>query len=271
VVVELKKLVALLSAVRNPGPAILDRLHLRHGAYRLHLRNGQIVELRPQMGDFFGFYEIMLRGDYLASGQWLGTGATVIDVGANIGCFSVLAAQIVGPSGRVFAIEPEESTYRQLLRNIELNRLTNVTPLNLAIGATQGVITLHSDANRLFSSVFSSVNGREVQGKDQEVHMTTLEALMDGNNIRRCDYLKLDCEGAEHSIVANMSHATAQRIPQITLEVHKVPGSDGQMLRKRLENLGYQRIRSSPLPFYAHSLENADRVIPNPERVEQRA
>jgi FkbM family methyltransferase len=271
VITEVGKVLALFSGVRNPVPAILDRLRLRHAPYRLHLRSGLVVELRPQMGDFFGFYEIMLRGDYLGSGQRLGPGATVIDVGANIGCFTLVAARIVGATGQVFAIEPEESTYRQLLRNIELNGLTNVTPLKLAIGAAQRAMTLHSGPNRLFSSVFSSVNGREVQGTDQQVQMTTLDALMNAHHIPRCDYLKLDCEGAEHEIIASMSQTTARRIAQITLEVHKVPGSDAQMLRQRLESLGYRRIGTSMLPFYAHSLENPDQLVPMVEKFEQRA
>ena len=52
----------------------------------------------------------MLRHDYLSSGQTIAPGSTVIDVGANIGCFTMVAAKLVGPTGRVFALEPEEST-----------------------------------------------------------------------------------------------------------------------------------------------------------------
>jgi FkbM family methyltransferase len=250
---ELSKAWALFSAVRNPVPAILDRLRLRRAPYTLRLRNGAQAELRPQMGDLFGFYEIMLRMDYLGSGQRLGPGATVIDVGANIGCFTVVAGRIVGPAGRVIAIEPEESTYQQLLRNIELNRLTNVTPLRMAIGASQGTITLHSHPNRLFSSVFSAVNGREVRGTDQQVPMTTLDELMNAHGISKCDYLKLDCEGAEHHIVGNMSPTTAQRIEQITMEVHKVAGFEGHELATNLERLGYRRVGESTLPYYVRS------------------
>ena len=261
---EFGKGLALFSAVSNPVPAVLDRLGLRHAPYILRLRSGVAIELRPQVGDLFGFYEIMLRKDYLASGQRLDLGATVIDVGANIGCFTVLAASIVGPTGRVFAIEPEESTYRQLLRNISLNRLTNVTPLRLAVGASRGMITLHTDRNRLFSSVFSSVNGREVGGTEQQVQMTTLVELMNAHQIPHCAYLKLDCEGAEHEIIGNMALTTAWRISQITMEVHKVPGFDGQTLKDRLESLGYRRIGTSTLPFYAQALENRD---PDQKRV----
>lgn len=248
---ELQKLMYLLSGVSNPIPAGLDRLGWRRKPYVLRLRtSGDLMELRPQSGDLFGFYEIMLRKDYFAAGQTLRPGGTVIDIGANIGCFSVLAAKIVGPTGHVYAVEPEESTYRQLVRNIQLNRLVNVTPLKLAVGDTEGLITLHADTNRLFSSIFSSVNGHVVKGDDQEVQVTTLESLMNLHGIQRCEYLKLDCEGAEHRIVASLSEAAAARIDQITMELHKVPGFTGDALTHRLGDLGYARVGDSTLPFY---------------------
>jgi FkbM family methyltransferase len=251
VIAQCRKLAALVSGVKNPLPAVLDGLGMGRTPYTMRLRTGDVVELRPGAGDLFGFYEIMLRRDYFASGQKLEAGNTVVDVGANIGCFTVLASKLVGPRGRVIAIEPEQSTYRQLLRNIALNKLSNVIPLNLAIGGSVGVITLHSDSNRLFSSIFSSVNGRAVEGTDQNIKMITLESLMNEHHIIRCDYLKLDCEGAEHEIIAGMSQTTADGIRQITMEVHKVPGSDPQLLKDRLHALGYSRIGTSTLPFYA--------------------
>ena len=247
---DLGKLWALVSGVHNPAPALLDRLGMRHTPYRLRIRNGATIELRPRAGDLFGFYEIMLRRDYLSSGQELVSGATVIDIGANIGCFSILAANLVGPEGRVIAVEPDASTYAQLVRNVSLNGLSNVTAVNCAVGGRNGTITLHSDPNRLFSSVFSSVNGRAVQGRDQEVQMMTLNELMDAHHVERCDYLKLDCEGAEHEIIAGMSQDTARRIGQITMEVHKVPDCDPRQLGSCLEGLGYRRVGTATLPFY---------------------
>jgi len=260
---ELRKLWALLAGVKNPVADVLDRLGLRREPYTLHLRSGAVVELRPRAGDLFGFYEIMLRGDYLASGQRLAAGATVIDVGANIGCFTLVAARAVGQTGRVFAIEPEESTYRQLLRNIGLNKLTNVIPLKLALGALRGTRTLRSDPNRLFSSLFSSVNGREIQGIDQEVEVTTLDALMDAHQIPHCDFLKLDCEGAEHEIIRNMAQTTVRRVAQITMEVHKVPGFDGHTLASHLGTLGYRRVGTSRLPFYVRSAPGPTQLTPS--------
>lgn len=252
---ELRKLMYLLLGVKNPISACLDRFGLMSKPYVLHPRSsGDRIELRPRSGDLFGFYEIMLRKDYVSAGQTLGLGDTVVDVGANIGCFSVLASRLVGPEGRVFAIEPEESTYRQLVRNIHLNGLTNVTPLKLAVGDSERSITLHANSNRLFSSIFSSVNGQVVKGEDQIVQMITLDKLMDTYQIDQCNYLKLDCEGAEHQIVASLSQSIAKRIEQITLEVHKVPGYAGEALAAGLSGLGYTRIGDSTLPFYRRAL-----------------
>jgi FkbM family methyltransferase len=247
---EGRKLLSLMRGVRNPLPAVLDRLGQRRQPYVLRRHDGVSIEVRPGVGDLFGFYEILLRNDYLASGQVLNEGDTVIDVGANIGCFSVLAARVVGPKGRVFAIEPEESTYRQLVRNIELNRLTNVTALKLAVGAECGSLKLHSASNRLFSSFYTSVNGQVVDGIDQDVEVTTLAELMAAHGVLGCDYLKLDCEGAEHEIVRTMSADTAQRIRQITVELHRVPGHDGAVFADRLIELGYEKVGSSTLPYY---------------------
>lgn len=249
---EFQKLLALISSVKNPTAALADKLRLRRSPYTLRLRNGVSMELRPRAGDLFGFYEILLRMDYLAGGQTIAPGDTVIDVGANIGCFTVLASRMAGPAGRVIAVEPEESTYRQLLRNISLNHLENVIPLRRAVGAKRKTVTLHSGGNKLFSSLFTSVDGHGLSGADQQqVQMTTLDEIMDQYRIPRCDYLKLDCEGAEHEIFGEMSAATAQRLSQITMEVHEIPGHDRHTLKESLARLGFQRMGGSAVPFYA--------------------
>lgn len=176
----------------------------------------------------------------------------MIDIGANIGCFTVSAARRAGPSGHVFAIEPEESTFRQLKRNVALNHLTNVTALRMAVGGSEGEIVLHADSNWLFSSIYAEVNGRATtQGSDQRVPVTMLTQLMAAHGIAHCHYLKLDCEGAEHDIVGTLTPASAARIDGITMEVHKVPGHDGQTLAERLAALGVERIGNSTLPHDA--------------------
>jgi hypothetical protein len=85
---------------------------------------------------------------------------------------------------------------------------------------------------------------------------------MSRHGVESCDYLKLDCEGAEHEIVASMTPATARRIAQITMELHKVPGFDAQTLKERLEQLGYRRVGTTTLPYYAQTAEDAPAQAP---------
>jgi hypothetical protein len=117
---DLIKFGALLRAVRNPWSPILDRAGLKRAPYQVRHKDGHLIELRPRAGDLFAFYEILLRRDYTADGQNISDGDVVIDVGANIGCFTILASRAVGPAGRVIAIEPDAANFSQLVHNIAL-------------------------------------------------------------------------------------------------------------------------------------------------------
>lgn len=247
---RIRKLRLLATRVVNPLPTLADRFGIRTSPYRLKLRSGIAIEIRPRVGDLFGFYEILLREDYFSSGQTLAPGDTVVDVGANIGCFALAASKRVGARGRVFAVEPDLATYRQLVRNIELNGVANITPLQVAIADIEGTALLRTADNRLFSSFHSSVNGQEIAGKEQEVKVTTLGGLFATHRIERCHYLKLDCECAEHQIVASLTSAMASRIDQITMEIHRVPGHEFRNLDERLRRLGFGRAGEETLAFY---------------------
>ena len=74
--------------------------------------------------------------------QLLGPGDVFVDVGANIGYFTLLGARLVGSRGRVHALEPSARAYPELVANIERNGLTNVVPERVAAGATSGEATL---------------------------------------------------------------------------------------------------------------------------------
>lgn len=245
------KLTRILVETRNPIPLLLDYVGLRRRPYCVANRNALVVELRPRIGDRYGFYEVLLRNDYLSAGQLIRPGDTVIDVGANIGCFTLLAARRVGPSGRVIAVEPEAHTFEQLERNLELNRATNVTARRLAIGGDRGAVTLYTSAeSALFSSIYTGVNRSEVANEPQTVTMITLADLIRQEAVEHCHYLKMDCEGAEHDIVNSMTLDTAERIDQITLELHRIHGRDPAIMEQKLRGLGFSLVDQERLLFY---------------------
>ncbi len=247
-------LARVLRKVENPIPLVLDRANLRRRPYILRTRNGLAMEIRPRRGDRYTFYETLIRNCYLSQGQRLRPGDTVIDIGANIGCFSVLAARAVGPTGRVIAVEPEQSTFETLRRNVRLNRCENVDIRRLAIGGSSGSATLHVGGSALFSSIYAEVGGTKLEAPThgtgssvQTVPMSTLESLMDDADVQRCSYLKVDCEGAEHDIFREMDERTAGRIDQITMEVHHMPGAEPHRLRSLLTTLGFEQESASLL------------------------
>ncbi len=246
--------VHVLRKVENPVPLLLDRANLRRRSYVLRTRGGLAMEIRPQRGDRYTFYESLIMNSYLSQGQRLRPGDTVIDIGANIGCFTVLAARAVGPTGRVIAVEPEQSTFESLRRNVRLNRCENVDVRRLAIGGSSGSVDLHVSGKTLFSSIYAEVGGAKAEAplhttgsNAQTVSMSTLEALMDDAGVERCNYLKIDCEGAEHDIFREMDEQTAGRIDQITMEVHHVPGAEPEALPSVLTKLGFQQKSASLL------------------------
>jgi FkbM family methyltransferase len=175
-------------------------------------------------------------------------GDTVIDVGANVGCFTVLAARMVGAAGRVIAFEPEPESFRQLVANVEHNRLSNVTMRAVAIGLSNGTALLRTSGTALYSSTFESVDGRRNAGRSSAVQVRTLETMMREMAVERCHYLKMDCEGSEYEIVDSLSVNVASRIDQITLETHEVPGRSVHELSRRLRALGF-RLDSGPLMY----------------------
>ncbi|MCL4797988.1 MAG: FkbM family methyltransferase [Burkholderiales bacterium] len=248
------KLTAILTHTRNPIPLLLDYAGVQRSPYRVSSRS-VVLELRPGMGDRYGFYEVAIRDDYFSAGQTISPGDTVIDIGANVGCFALIAARRVGPTGRVIAVEPDERTFRQLERNIELNDATNVTARCVAIGGYRGSIPffIRSDS-ALFNSIYSHP---QHVAASRTVPMITLADLMSEEAIDACRYLKLDCEGAEYDIVESLTSEVSGRIAQITLELHRIQGKDPGVLRKKLQDLGFARASESGLLYYRRDPQGA--------------
>ena len=157
------------------------------------------MELRPGAGESFTFYENLIRRDYLAHGIRLGAGATVVDIGANIGTFTVLAASIVGPTGRVIAFEPVSATFARLQANIALNGLHNVVACREAVDGRDGTIGIRIGAKSALSTTYGTIDPAE-HTMVETVPCRSIGGLFDRHQIDRIELLKMDCEGAEYGI-----------------------------------------------------------------------
>jgi FkbM family methyltransferase len=232
---------------RQPLAVVADSLRLRRSPYTATSKGGDRLGLRGGRGEWFTFYENLVRRDYFKGLSPLREGDVVVDVGANIGAFSVVAARQVGASGRVIAYEPDPDICRRLRDNIELNGLTNVTVHNRAVGGKSGTATFFRHDKDALSSLYARVDGREPRHASEfDVDVVGFPDVI-GDVGAKVALLKVDCEGAEYEMFGALDRDAACRISAISMEVHEIPGADPEALIRRLQWLGFRVSRGYPL------------------------
>ena len=127
-------------------------------------------------------------------------GDVVVDIGANMGYFTLLAARLVGKTGRVYAFEPEPTNYSLLLKNIEVNGYDNVVPVQKAASNKSGKVKLFvSEEDAGNSTIFQYGDGR----KFIEVEAVTLDEFF-ADKAHPINVIKMDAEGAEMAVLLGM-------------------------------------------------------------------
>lgn len=129
-------------------------------------------------------------------------GMVVLDVGANIGYFTLIAARLVGGEGKVFAFEPEPYNFDLLVKNIKLNGYKNVIPVPKAISDKKGRATLFLDKHRALHSL-ARENVTRFSGSSVEVEVQTLDGFLKDFG-HRVDFAKIDVQGAELAVIGGM-------------------------------------------------------------------
>jgi FkbM family methyltransferase len=145
-------------------------------------------------------------------------GMTVIDVGANIGHYAMVAAAAVGPEGRIVAFEPEPENFAALAANLALNGFAHARPERLALGARPGELTLYRDAANRGGHSLIRANVQQQAGSSR----VGVEAL-DGYAARhlagrRIGFIKIDVQGAEAQVLAGAAGVLKRDAPDILLE-----------------------------------------------------
>lgn len=158
--------------------------------------------------------------------QTLRPGMTVVDGGANIGEFTLRSARLVGPRGKVYALEPSSETFPDLEFNVALNRLENVRPLRLAVSDTDGPVSFYSRGR---ASGAASLFAATAAGEAETVPGTMLDTLAETEKLDGIDLIKLDVEGAEFAACRGMSRLlSGPRPPVVVFEYHaEVARSNG--------------------------------------------
>jgi FkbM family methyltransferase len=165
---------------------------------------GNTSELLQQYIYYFGLWEPYLT-------RWITTrlrpGDMFVDVGANIGYFSLLASKLVGKSGKVVAIEPSPKTFRMLQHNLAINRAHNVRALNMAAADKSELVEVFG-GNKHFTglanicAVGNQERGFVVEG---QVQAAPLSEILGAAEIKTARLVKIDVEGSEWRVMEGLS------------------------------------------------------------------
>lgn len=180
--------------------------------------------------------EIWEEEYYFKNGFEIQKGMKVVDVGAHVGLFSVLADRL---GAEVIAFEPFPAHFRLLQKNLVRNECENVVPLNFALERFTGLEQLNVQKEdvkeRNLGTSYIGQTKEEFKPFDI-VTLSTRDFLnMWGDKI---DYLKLDCEGSEYPILYTLDTNVLKSIKYITMEFHGKP-EKGRELETFLKQCGF--------------------------------
>ena len=145
-------------------------------------------------------------------------GDILIDVGANIGLFSLIASKIVGKYGKVISFEPSPQSYLRLLENIDTNNFTNIEARNIGLSDKQGKLTLN-----LSESGFDAWNTFATGEMDKfqnsiEVNVSTLDEELRQINKDKISFIKIDVEGWEKFVLEGGKEILQNYSPTLLIE-----------------------------------------------------
>ena len=225
---------------RKPPPAFLMQMPEDIGGYSFH------CDLRDTISRevcFAGHYEPQ---ETALVQSILHPGMSFVDVGANWGYFTLLAASLVGTSGRVLSLEPDPRLFPILQENVTRSELTQVTVLQVAAAHEPGSLMLagyaEEDGNFGVSRIVAS------SGKEQkifQVRSDSLDRILHQQKFSSVDLMKMDIEGAETFAIAGLEKSIAEtKIKRLLLELHPAQlaehGSSIDAVIQTLKSAGYR-------------------------------
>ena len=189
--------------------SILRLIH--RSAIKTAYYNGLRMTLDWRAAEHIPLREVLVRGEYWPAADWLPlAGDTVVDVGANAGVFTLATARMVGPKGRVVAIEPNPEVLGRLAANVKGNgfddRVT-ILPIAIADHAGRGFVVDES-GNSTVARVLVLMDGESLSSGT--VAVRTLDGALEELGVGHVDFLKVDVEGLERSVMAGATRTLCQ-------------------------------------------------------------
>jgi len=160
-------------------------------------------------GYWLGSYELQKR---LAFERLIQPRSIVYDIGANVGYFSLLAALLAGPEGRVYAFEPLPRNINYLHKHIKINNIYNIQVVEAAVS--------HQSGDAHFDLGASTAMGHLSESGEINVRMVCLDEMLETGELQPPDYVKVDIEGAEYDALLGAQNLLKTFHPVLFLDTH---------------------------------------------------
>jgi FkbM family methyltransferase len=211
---------------RGKGTLALGALRLCGESARLtgRLPNGGRVLIGPDamhqtvLPYWIGRYETGVVESILQTIRRLAPGSVMMDIGANLGFYTVLAATALREqgAGMVYSFEPNPPMFAELEKNVSLNDFTNVKLENIGIGDVNAEMPLFV---KDYGPTVSSLRDMKGTLTDQvNIHVTTLDEYASSHRIENVGLLKVDVEGSELLVLRGALHLLARDRPTVVYE-----------------------------------------------------
>lgn len=225
---------------------IFQKFHLFENKKAKALYDGDIW-MNLHLDDFIQ-QQIYLLGYYDEAGilflkKHISPGSVFVDIGANVGCYTLIASKIVGQKGKVFAFEPSLRVHEQLTANIAMNAFQNIQVEKIALfnETSKLSLKLSSSANMGMSSVHAH---DEETGEVEIVDAVKGDDYFLDKKIEKIDLLKMDIEGAELFALEGLQQTLRKYRPLLILEMADEILEKAQIQKSDLiqfmKNCGYQ-------------------------------
>jgi len=185
---------------------------------RVILKNGLIIQAPEDVSILRSIKRVFLKEKYIPSPIDIERNDVVIDIGANIGVFTAFAA--TRTQNAVYAFEPFPNAFKFLTANIQTNNFHHVHAYAMAVcdkvGSQKFFLSKTMCTGHSLSDYLNHNNSKNYI----EVGTTSLPQIIDDNSLEKVDFLKMDCEGAEGSILQSIPRHYLKKAKKIAMEFH---------------------------------------------------
>ncbi len=227
--------------------------------YMLDLRKSMRIRLSaPDANILVNSIEEIFLSDQYRRNYRFSQGDVIVDAGANIGAYTVLAASNVGSTGRVVSIEPEKNNLNYLKRNIAMNGLGNVVVVKKGAWSKKRTLKLYLISDNIMAHTMIVKKSK----RHVNVPVETIDAICRSNGLDHVDFIKMDIEGAEIEAVKGMHTLSKSKLRMAIAAYH--PIGDGQKAYEKV--IPYLRangftVNMDPKEYFVYA-ENTGIQIP---------